>query len=487
MGNDTLIGNEFANILDGANGNDILVGGAGNDTLRGGNGSDTISYIIDTAGIKVSLRQATGTDGWGNTDIYDSIENILGSSFDDTIEGNSGNNILNGGAGIDTITFENAIAGVNVNLAITTVQNTGNDGQDIITNFENLIGTNFADTLLGDTNTNIINGLSGNDVIDGNTGNDTLYGGEGNDRFIIKIGDGNDVINGYLDAQIDNDDEFNRDTLDYSQITTNGYFADVDLSITSAYVKLGTHLTNTTEQTDTISNIENIIGSSGDDILKGNAESNTISSGLGSDTISGGLGNDKLIGNAGNDVFVDTSFAGDAVDGAEDNDTIDYRNITSKITLIIEDNGATTDVKVGNTTADHTIENIENIYGSNIGNDEITGNNLANSILGFGGDDTIDGGTGADYLDGGVGTNTISFKSFNNSITVNLSTETSSDGDTIRDFTNIIGTNLSAQSDTLIGNDNLDQQFDEYIQRFSQLESDNQKKRNNARMCKRKN
>ncbi len=117
-GNDTIIGDGFANTLDGASGNDILVGGTGNDKLIGGAGLDTASYAIDMAGINVSLRQGSGTDGSSNTDTYDSIENILGSSYSDTIEGSIGNNILDGGAGIDTVTFENAVAGVIVNLSI---------------------------------------------------------------------------------------------------------------------------------------------------------------------------------------------------------------------------------------------------------------------------------------------------------------------------------------------------------------------------------
>ena len=162
--------------LDGASGNDILVGGAGDDKLIGGIGNDTVSYAIDTAGINVSLRLLSGIDGYGDTDIYDTIENILGSSHDDIIEGNATNNTLDGGAGIDTISFENAVAGVTVDLSITTAQSTGNDGTDKIVNFENLTGTNQIDNLTGDANTNIINGLNGNDIIDGAGGVDSLYG-----------------------------------------------------------------------------------------------------------------------------------------------------------------------------------------------------------------------------------------------------------------------------------------------------------------------
>ena len=80
-------------------GNDTLVGGAGNDSLDGGAaGSDTASYIDATAGVTVSLAltAAQNTIGAG-TDTLFNFENLTGSNFNDTLIGNSVANILNGG------------------------------------------------------------------------------------------------------------------------------------------------------------------------------------------------------------------------------------------------------------------------------------------------------------------------------------------------------------------------------------------------------
>jgi Ca2+-binding RTX toxin-like protein len=100
--NDTLTGNTLANILNGGAGNDALTGGAGNDSLIGAVGNDTLN-------------------------------------------GGAGNDSMDGGAaGTDTASYQaGATAGVSVNLALTTAQNTIGAGVDTLVNFENLTGTAF--------------------------------------------------------------------------------------------------------------------------------------------------------------------------------------------------------------------------------------------------------------------------------------------------------------------------------------------------------
>ena len=60
--------------------------------------------------------------------------------------------------------------------------------------FENAIGSDLTDTLIGNHFDNSINGGLGNDLIDGQAGDDFLVGGAGNDRFIFGVADGDDVI-----------------------------------------------------------------------------------------------------------------------------------------------------------------------------------------------------------------------------------------------------------------------------------------------------
>ena len=78
--------------------------------------------------------------------------------MNDTLEGNGGNNVLAGGAGTDTVSYEHATAGVTVNLALTTAQNTVGAGTDTLSAFENLTGSAFDDTLTGNTGANVLIG-----------------------------------------------------------------------------------------------------------------------------------------------------------------------------------------------------------------------------------------------------------------------------------------------------------------------------------------
>ena len=136
----TLSGQTEGFTVTGSNNGDTLTGGSGADTIIAGTGSDVIT----------------------------------GGAGDDTIDGGADDDTINGESGMDTATYANASAGVTVNLSNTGVQNTVGAGNDTIINIENLIGSDFNDTLTGDDKANIISG---------GTGNDTLYGGDGNDTI----------------------------------------------------------------------------------------------------------------------------------------------------------------------------------------------------------------------------------------------------------------------------------------------------------------
>ena len=92
------------------------------------------------------LSAGTGIGGDAEGDRLSNIENLTGSNFDDTLEGNAGNNLLVGGLGIDTVSYANATSGANgqgvtVNLALTSAQNTIRAGTDTLSGFENLTGS----------------------------------------------------------------------------------------------------------------------------------------------------------------------------------------------------------------------------------------------------------------------------------------------------------------------------------------------------------
>ena len=91
---------------------------------------DTASFIRSTSGVTVTLGAPNPQNVGGSIGLITliGIENLAGSNFNDTLAGNAGNNILNGGAGIDTADYSLASAGVTVSLAIAAPQNTGGAG-----------------------------------------------------------------------------------------------------------------------------------------------------------------------------------------------------------------------------------------------------------------------------------------------------------------------------------------------------------------------
>ena len=143
----------------------------------------------DILGRTVDTRQGalTWTGGAGN-------EQVTGTAFADTLDGGAGDDILQGGAGGDTLNGGNgndtasyamASAGVTANLA-KAVRNTGEAAGDAFIAMENLTGSEFADTLVGDGKANILRGRGGNDRLEGGGGGDYLVGGAGKDVFVFR-------------------------------------------------------------------------------------------------------------------------------------------------------------------------------------------------------------------------------------------------------------------------------------------------------------
>ncbi len=144
--------------IDGQGGGDVLSGDGGDDTVLGGDGDDSI--------LAGTVDGDEGTDG---DDSYD------------------------GGAGNDTISFEDIVDSVTVDLGAESATG-GQIGDDTVTDMENVFGGWGDDTIIGDAEDNVLCGNDGSDSIDGSAGDDTLIGGGGDDTLFG--GDGNDVIYG---------------------------------------------------------------------------------------------------------------------------------------------------------------------------------------------------------------------------------------------------------------------------------------------------
>ncbi len=119
-----------------------------------------------------------GISGLGGNDT------INGLGGNDALDGGSGNDTLNGGSGSDTAVYQFAGAGIVVFLDRERTTNDGLGGKDTLISIENVIGSRFNDQIAGDRRNNSLSGLGGDDALGGLGGDDTLIGGEGSDEFV---------------------------------------------------------------------------------------------------------------------------------------------------------------------------------------------------------------------------------------------------------------------------------------------------------------
>ena len=98
-----LSGDSGNNRLDGGNGDDVLQGGVGADTLVGGAGVDFASYASSLSGITASLVAPGSNTGEAAGDTYTSIEGLIGTAFADILIGDGNSSFLVGGAAGDTL------------------------------------------------------------------------------------------------------------------------------------------------------------------------------------------------------------------------------------------------------------------------------------------------------------------------------------------------------------------------------------------------
>lgn len=234
-----VIGSGFNDTLTGSSNNDAFMGGAGADVLTGGDGIDGAEYSTSSTGVTINLQAGTGLGGDAEGDQLSTIENLIGSAFNDLLigstvsnrlEGGSGNDTLRGGAGADvliggdgtgdTADYSTSSAGIVVQLtAIPNGATTGAGGDaagDVLNGIEDLIGSASTDDLRGSSISNRLVSGNGNDVLRGGSGADLLIsngtgsktligdgindgGSAGADTFRVLAGTA--VISGYLTGE----------------------------------------------------------------------------------------------------------------------------------------------------------------------------------------------------------------------------------------------------------------------------------------------
>jgi uncharacterized repeat protein (TIGR01451 family) len=215
-GDDTLVGNGQANLLDGGEGDDDLDGGLGADTLIGGDGeNDTADYSSRVSPVTVVLdgTPTSGESGENDT-IATDVEDAVGGAGADTFFGNEGDNVFDGGAGADTfsgaggfdaVDYSSRAVAVSVSLDGAANDGAAGEGDNVGTGMEDAFGGSGDDHFTGDEESNVFVGGAGADLLDGAAGDDFLLGQSGADS--LTGGDGFD----YLDSGADDDSIQSRD------------------------------------------------------------------------------------------------------------------------------------------------------------------------------------------------------------------------------------------------------------------------------------
>ena len=458
-----LTGDGLANALNGGNGNDTLSGLDGADTLTGNRGNDSLLGGNDNDFLDGGEDHDTFLGGAGD-------DTLLGGAGRDRFDGNPGNNLINGGGGGDDyVSYSNGIQGsfgVSVNL-ITGIASNTYGGTDTLIAIRGINGSRADDTLIGSDQ------LSGQVGLAGYPSNGTTFWASS----------GSDHINGVIP-------------------TASSYY----YSFTNIVANFSDHLNATvvksTVGTDTLTNINNIYGSSGDDVFSGSrtpAPSDRYAAiinfrgEVGNDTIYGfgqtinrvdystatiaiqadleaGIASD---GRGGTDVLVDVrsirgSSFNDTLFGSSADDVFHIRTLGSHLIdgrggsnryNFNDHNGSSLSrdvlIDLGTTSADgggyvgfaikpggiiDTLTRFNSARGQD-GNDTLYGTPENDKLQGLAGDNLLDGRGGANTLEYGIGFyGTVPTHGVVVDLAVGRATNQWDGTDTIINFQGVIGT-----------------------------------------------
>ena len=407
----TIVGTNGDDRIRGTNGHDVIVTRDGADTVRGRGGFDSI------CGGPGADRLFGGAGG----------EFLFGGKGDDRLRGGAGPfSDYAPGPGRDRVVGSNVVDDIvhftdaegPIEASLITQKATG-QGADELVSVEHLLGGPFGDTLIGNGTDN---------TLVGRAGADTLKGGEGFDFLAGQQGD--DDIHGGADF----------DTADYYEENRNAGLSTagpitVDLVVGTAEG----------DGSDTLGGIEGATGSDGDDDITGDEKRNVFFLLVGgADTVDLGGGDD----------FVD---AGPGADDLSGGSGIDYLGTFDGSGGRPRGNGVTVDLSTNTTSDGDALSGFEGAFGT-LENDIFTGNAASNGFFPFdgddvvvagGGDDLVDPGNGVDDADGGAGVDLLgNIDHYEGGVTIDLSDNSNSDGDTLAGFEDLVG---SPFADNLTG------------------------------------
>ncbi len=370
----------------------------------------------------------------GNETTCDEEDDAVTSDPADEVN-ESVSNIISGNEGDDKLYGANAYG---ENSTVTDAIS-GGDGSDIVS------GGNATGS--GATVDVTLNGDGGNDMLLGGSGyspnsavHNTISGGEGDDW--IHPGTAPLTTN-----MIDGGE--GSDTVDYNFFYNTGPGEGVTVDLSNP----GPQVVGPDQSTDTISNVENLVGTGREDTLTGTTGANNMASGPGSDVVNGNGGDDYIFGGDGDDTITGSNgqftlagedgndslilegrlgtspaAAANADGGAGQNvilfmanafgnvilssssglDTLDFSQYNSSVTIDLANTSSAQ--LVGGEGESSLWVTLNGLFSDVIGaigfTNTIDGNSLDNNLTGGDQDDFLDGGGGDNVLNGGGGTDT---------------------------------------------------------------------------------
>jgi len=389
-------------------------------TVSNGFGSDSptesnlFEYELDAGGTIV-IDAGAGDDniyldGWQGNEVVFDIRGGLGDDhieFTNSVAGdfNSPFNIIDGGAGADTIIGSNGRDYITGGAGDDTIDAKG--GKDVVVADQvDIFGSALVVNVLGNDGADVITGGSDEDILFGGGGKDKVVGGAGND--LILADGGTVAFNNAIDLTSDVD----------SVLPLLGNVKPLHEGGVSGTDNLGEGVA------DEIFGDDEAGSETGDDIIFASGGNDEIDAGKGADVVFGGAGFDDIIGGAGADLLVGdvgsilgpivpltntdnlsqrakqvglaADGAGDTIYGGDDNDLIFAGSGNDEVYA-----GAGDDLVFGGAGADYIEGGADN--------DDLRGESQGDTIYGddadglLTGNDIINGGTGPDLVFGGLG------------------------------------------------------------------------------------
>lgn len=272
-GDDRLRGTPGRDVIAAFGGNDVIFGLGGNDSICDGEGDDRVhagagrDSIETVAGMDTVFGERGGDFLYAfATDAGDLTDSFYGGPGDDILGDDYGDDLTDGGEGVDTYgALGHAATVIDLTQGYAAVASRGE--VNTLVAIENAVGTFYSDQLIGDEGPNVLAGGMGPDNVRGEGGSDLLLS------------------------------ELDGDQLDGgSDPTRDGVMAAVQGPIAADLVAGTLARRGVASPQDRLVGIEDVVGTAEDDLLIGNGEANRLFGGPGIDSLDGGAGDDVLFG-----------------------------------------------------------------------------------------------------------------------------------------------------------------------------------------------